>query len=85
MRAELAENLESAQQGSQVSLLDPALPPKSPQVSRWLVLLCGVAGSLVLALAVGVLLELLDPVLIDARQLEDIGEMPVLGSLPRIA
>ena len=83
--AELAENLESAQQGSQVSLLDPALPPKLPQVSRWLVLLCGVAGSLFAALAVGVLLELLDPVVIDARQLEDIGELPVLGTLPRIA
>jgi uncharacterized protein involved in exopolysaccharide biosynthesis len=83
--AELAENLESAQQGSQVSLLDPAMPPKSPQVSRWLVLLFGVAGSLVVSLAVAVLLELIDPVLIDARQLEDIGELPVLGSLPRIA
>jgi uncharacterized protein involved in exopolysaccharide biosynthesis len=83
--AELAENLESAQQGSQVSLLDPAMPPKAPLVSRWLVLLCGLGGSLMLAVAVGVLLELVDPVLIDSRQLEDIAELPVLGSLPRIA
>jgi uncharacterized protein involved in exopolysaccharide biosynthesis len=83
--AELAENLESAQQGSQVSLLDPAMPPKRPLVSRWLVLLSGLAGALGLAVAIGVLLELVDPVLIDSRQLEDIAELPVLGSLPRIA
>jgi uncharacterized protein involved in exopolysaccharide biosynthesis len=83
--AELAENLESAQQGSQVSLLDAALPPRAPEVSRWLVLLFGIAGSLGLALAVGVLLEMIDPVVVSTRQLEDIAELPVLGSLPRIA
>jgi uncharacterized protein involved in exopolysaccharide biosynthesis len=82
--AELAENLESAQQGSQVSLLDPAAPPQTPEVSRWVVLLGGVVGSLGVALLIAFLLELVDPVLLSARQLEDIAELPVLGSLPRI-
>jgi uncharacterized protein involved in exopolysaccharide biosynthesis len=83
--AELAENLESAQQGSQVSLLDPAVPPRAPEVSRWLVAAGGLGASLALALALAVLLELVDPVLISNRQLEEIAELPVLGSLPRIA
>ncbi len=82
--AELAENLESAQQGSQVSMLDPAAPPRAPEVSRWMILLGGVAGSLGVALLLAFLLELVDPVLLSTRQLEDIAELPVLGSLPRI-
>jgi uncharacterized protein involved in exopolysaccharide biosynthesis len=83
--AELAENLESAQQGSQVSLLDPATPPRAPQLSRWLILAGGLGASLALAIALAVLLELVDPVLLSARQLEEIASLPVLGSLPRIA
>jgi uncharacterized protein involved in exopolysaccharide biosynthesis len=82
--AELAESLESAQQGSQVSVLDVARPPGSPDVPRSLVFLGGVAGSLALAIFVALLLELADPVLVSARQLEDIASLPVLGSLPRI-
>jgi uncharacterized protein involved in exopolysaccharide biosynthesis len=83
--AELAENLESAQQGSQVSLLDPAVPPRAPEVSRWLVAAGGIGASLALAIALALLLELVDPVLLSNRQLEEIAELPVLGSLPRIA
>ena len=83
--AELAENLESAQQGAQVSLLDPAVAPGAPAVSRWLIGAGGLAASFGLALALAVLLELVDPVLLSNRQLEDIAELPVLGSLPRIA
>jgi capsular polysaccharide biosynthesis protein len=53
-------------------------------VSRWLVLAAGLVGSLAFALALAVLLELVDPVLLSPRQLEDIASLPVLGSLPRI-
>jgi len=83
--AELAENLESAQQGSQVALLDAARPPRTAEVPRSMVFLGGIAGSLALAVFVALLLELADPVLVSARQIEDIASLPVLGSLPRIS
>ena len=50
-QAELAENLEAAQQGGQVSILDSAVPPSSPKLSRWVVLLAGLA--LTAGLAIG--------------------------------
>jgi uncharacterized protein involved in exopolysaccharide biosynthesis len=83
--AQLAESLESAQQGSQVSLLDAARPPRSPEIPRAMVLLGGLAGSLALAILVALVLELADPVLVSPRQVEDIASLPVLGSLPRIS
>jgi uncharacterized protein involved in exopolysaccharide biosynthesis len=83
--AELAESLEVAQQGAQVSILDPAQPPSSPSLSRWHLLAGGVSATLVLAVGIAVLLELVDPVIVSTRQLEAIAERVALGSLPRIA
>lgn len=83
--AELAENLESAQQGGQVSLLDSAQVPTSPKLPRWMILGGGVAGSLAVALALAVLLELVDPVVVSAQQLEELAKRPVLGTIPRVA
>lgn len=83
--AELAESLELAQQGAQVSILDPAQPPGSPKRPLWMVFAGSLAGTLGLALAVGVGLELVDPVVVSARQLESIAERPALGALPKIA
>jgi len=83
--AELAENLESARQGGQVSMLDTAQPPTKPKRPLWLIGLGGVGASFGLALALAVLLELVDPVLLSPRQLEGVAERPVLGSLPKIA
>jgi capsular polysaccharide biosynthesis protein len=83
--AELAENLESAKQGGQVSLLDPALPPASPKLPRSLVGLAGLAASIGLALGVAVLLELIDPVVISAGQITSISDRPVLGTVPLVA
>jgi uncharacterized protein involved in exopolysaccharide biosynthesis len=81
-QAELAESLEAAQQGGQVSILDNAALPSSPKTPRSLVLLAGLAASLGLAVGVAVLLELVDPVVISARQVETLSDRPVLGAVP---
>ena len=41
-------------------------------------------ATLAVSIGVAVLLELVDPVVVSARQLEAIVELPLLGSLPRI-
>lgn len=83
--AELAESLESEAQGAQVAILDPAQLPASPARTRGRVLVLGLAASLAVALGLALLLELLDPVVLNARQIESLAERPVLGSFPRMA
>jgi uncharacterized protein involved in exopolysaccharide biosynthesis len=82
--AELAESLESAQQGAQVSVLDRAQPPAEPERSRPKLAVLGLMVTLALSAGLAVLLELVDPVVVSARQLEGIVGLPLLGSLPRI-
>lgn len=82
--AELAESLESAQQGARISILESAVPPTSPRRPRWLVLLAGAAATFGLALATCVLLELVDPVVVGAQQLQSLAGRPVLGSIPTV-
>ncbi|MEM7410555.1 MAG: hypothetical protein AAF430_10015 [Myxococcota bacterium] len=82
--AELAESLESAHQGGQVSVLDEASRPSSPVRPRWMIALIGFAASIALALGIAVLLELIDPVVATARHLENLSEGPILGTLPHI-
>lgn len=81
-QAELAETLELAQQGAQVSILNRARPPTSPVRPRWLMMVAGIIASLGLGLGVGVLLELIDPVVVSVSQLEKIADPLVLGSVP---
>ena len=82
--AELAQSLESAQQGERVSVLDQAVPPSAPERTRLKYFAAGAIASLALSFGMGVLLEMYDPVLIGPDQIElDIG-VPVLGSVPRI-
>jgi uncharacterized protein involved in exopolysaccharide biosynthesis len=83
--AELANHLESAQQGAQVSVLDSAPVPTSPERPRWLIALAGVALSGVLALASALLLELFDPVVLGIRQIQSQNSSPILGSLPYVS
>lgn len=82
--AELAQSLELAQQGDRVAVLDSASPPPTPDNPTWLILAAGLAGSVGLALATGVLLELRDPVVTSAVGLETAAGVPVLGSVPRM-
>lgn len=83
--AELAQSLEAAQQGERVSVVDWATPPTSPTRERWKYFAAGLVASLGLALGVGMLLELSDPVLVGTAQVELLSELPVLGSVPHIA
>jgi len=82
--AELAETLESAQQGPKVSILDPAVPPAAPMSPPRRYLILGGIGSLILALGVGLLLEILDPIVLNLAQLESLRGANVLGSIGRI-
>jgi len=84
-QAELAESLESAQQGERVTILDRALPPRAPESAAFKLLVLGIGASLGLAAALGVLLEMLDSVLVRPDQIEDEFGIPVLGSISRIS
>jgi len=83
--AELAETLESAQQGGRISVLDRAAPPMTPTQSRLKVALGGVLASLFFGLAIGALLEMADPVLVGRLQLEQKCGVPLIGALPRLS
>jgi len=82
--AELALSLEHSQQGAQLTRLDTALPPSSPIMPRWMVGAAGGVVSVVLALLVGAVRELLFPVIIDVQHLEDAIPIPCLGSITEI-
>jgi uncharacterized protein involved in exopolysaccharide biosynthesis len=83
--AELAANLEAAQQGERFSVLEEAVPPTNPNRSRRLLLAQGCLAALALALGVGILLELVDPVLVTGRQVETESGLQLLGSVPHIS
>lgn len=82
--AELSESLELAQQGARVQVLDRAEAPTKPDSKRLRLMLLGIVGSLFAALAVGIALELIDPVIVSAKQLEEELRLPLLGSVGRI-
>ncbi len=81
--AELAQSLESAQQGSRLSLLDEARPPSHANGKRLKYAIAGFIGSLGLAILVGCILELLDPFVISSRQVEKLTQVPILGVIPK--
>jgi uncharacterized protein involved in exopolysaccharide biosynthesis len=81
--AELAENLEQAQQGIRLSRLEQAVPPNQPKYPKPLLLLGALGASLAFGLAVGVLFELLDPVVLTGGDLETATGLPLLGVVPR--
>lgn len=81
--AELAESLESAQQGARISILDPAVRASSVARPRWTIAATGLAFALALSVGAAVLLEILDPVVVRTSQLEELTGSPVLGSFPR--
>jgi succinoglycan biosynthesis transport protein ExoP len=82
--AKLAQSLESAQHGERFSLVDPAVEPTRPVRERSFYAAFGGIVSLALAFGVGILLEIRDPVLVSADQLELVSDLPVLGSVSRI-
>jgi uncharacterized protein involved in exopolysaccharide biosynthesis len=83
--AELAQNLEQAQQGAQVAVLEEAQPPLGPEKGRFKLALAGVIASFGLAVAFGLALEVRDPVLATAQGVEAIAGVPVLGVIPKVS
>jgi uncharacterized protein involved in exopolysaccharide biosynthesis len=83
--AELAQNLESAQHGARISVLDRAAPPSKQRYARWKLLGVGAAASLALAIALAVFLEIVDAVVVGRQQLESLTDKPLLGLIPRVA
>jgi uncharacterized protein involved in exopolysaccharide biosynthesis len=82
--AELAENLQHAKQGFQVSQLDVAIPPSEPMRTRWKKAVLAAGAVLGASVMTGLLLEFIDPVIVSSRQLEaKTGAIP-LGVVPRI-
>jgi len=81
--AELAESLEAAQEGERFSISEHAVPPTAPKIPRWEVALGGVVAALGLSALMGAFLELRDPVIVSADQVEaETRGVAVLGSLP---
>jgi uncharacterized protein involved in exopolysaccharide biosynthesis len=83
-QAELAESVESAQQGERAMIIDTAVPPSKPDRSPFMLILAGLVGSLGLALGSGLLWEILDSVVVAASEIENEFRLPVLGSVSRI-
>ncbi|HEY8120649.1 MAG TPA: hypothetical protein VII78_04980 [Myxococcota bacterium] len=82
--AELALSVQSAQQGSRVEVLDRAVPPQSSESTRLKYLFACLGASVLGALGIAMLLELLDPVIVSAKQIEDEIGLRVLGTIGRI-
>ena len=82
--AELALELEQTQRGERFSIVDLADPPTYPTKSRLKYLAAGLLASLACALGVGIVLEALDPVILTTRQLEQVADLPALGSVRTI-
>ncbi len=83
--AELAEELESAQQGPRVTMLDRAQVPTGPARPMIMFLLPALVATIALAAGIGVGLELLDPVVLSGGHLEKIGSPALLGSMHHMA
>ncbi len=83
--AELSRSLETAQKGAQLVRVESALPAPSPVIPRFVFIVAGIFVAIVLSLAFVVLHELLHPVVVDSRHLEQLTSVPFLGSIPPIA
>ncbi len=83
-QAELAEAVESAQQGERATILDKAVPPSHPDNSPLKYIVVGIIASVLLAAGIGVLLELVDAVVVSDTEIEQRYQLPVLGSIARI-
>jgi uncharacterized protein involved in exopolysaccharide biosynthesis len=82
--AELAMDVELAQQGERFSVVNTAVPPMNPTRSRLKSLVAGLTFTLLASVGIGILLESFDPVVLTPEQLEATAHLPVLGSVPRI-
>ena len=82
--AELAESLQQAQQGFQISRLDAAMAPAKPMRTRLKFAVLAAGAVLGVSGLIGLLLEYADPVIVTPRQLETQTGMLPLGVIPKI-
>jgi polysaccharide chain length determinant protein (PEP-CTERM system associated) len=85
LNASVQADMERRQLGEQFRVLEQAfegLGPVSP--NRLLIVALGAIFGLALGAAVGVLLEAVDPAVHDARTLQEVMQLPVLASIPKI-
>jgi succinoglycan biosynthesis transport protein ExoP len=83
--AELALSLESAEQGAQLTRIDPAVVPTGHVIPRWQVAGASLFVALGISLLVGIIRDFTNPVIIDEKHLEDTLRIPLLGSIADIA
>ncbi len=83
--AELAESLESAQQGERVTVVERAVPPSDPLRSRLRYAIAGCVATLGLSCLLGIALEIADPVLVSPDQVVQASGIRVLGMAPHIS
>ena len=83
-QAELAEAVESSQQGERATILDAAVPPSKPDSSSLKLAIVMLLGTFGLAGGIAVVLELIDAVIIGPNEIEQQYRLPVLGSIGRI-
>lgn len=83
-QAQLAEAVESAQQGERATILDAAVPPTEPDSSALKMAVVMIFGTFALACVAAVGLELIDSVIVGANEIEQRYRLPVLGSIDRI-
>jgi uncharacterized protein involved in exopolysaccharide biosynthesis len=84
-QAELAQAVESAQQGERATVLDAAVPPSQPDSSPIKMLIVLIVGSFGAAASLAILLELIDSVIVTPSEIENGYRLPVLGSIPRLS
>ncbi|MDP2085655.1 MAG: hypothetical protein Q8K20_10695 [Gemmobacter sp.] len=83
--AETSQRLDSERQTERFHLLESALPPDYPLASgRRRMMVFGVFGSLMLALGLAVALELRNPVLRSARQMQRVLDLRPVIALPEL-
>jgi polysaccharide chain length determinant protein (PEP-CTERM system associated) len=84
MKAELAENLERAQQGEQFRILDSARLPETPVNTHKKIWALGLMLALSVGFGLGGLLEYVDVNFWHTKELEDVVGVPVLVAIPVI-
>ncbi len=82
--AEMAQTLEAAQFGARVEVVDRARKPSRAEQSRRRIALLGLLASIGVSMALGLLFEMLDPVVVNRSQVESMSGVPVLGSVAHI-
>ena len=83
-QAELAQAVESAQQGERATVIDRAVTPIRPDSSPLKMLVVLIVGTFGAAIALAILLELIDPVIVSTSEIEANYRIPVIGSIPRL-